>query len=387
MSSLAARLCPTPFWDLARGDSDWLIAGGRTYILGEELAGEAGSENIPQLCLFDKRYALEESESLDFLEERYLCQHSRLIRRLAKRGKRKQKGFEMGEAAYWQHLAMLASDELARRYTAGKRTGKKEEAPELQAGAVDSLLAGSMPVSSAKLKRPYALFDGRCIEFVRSSQERAAACPTRLRCSGGWHIPSDAPASREHLERRLKTSIARRIKQGLEEILLLPPPKKYNGKCGGRHLIGVGKTSEDGAHLKMKLEQFIIRAQDKYYAFPAVELDLELHLTQEGIATPATATVLSTYLHPFVYSSGRICHGPSQRFGRLGIEFSRVYKQTEHDALAYAVATLFDEAAKVLHLGYQDGVNPVHRLTAEQFRQLRCSEDEAMRSGWKIYRQ
>ncbi len=386
MSSLAARLSPTPFWDLARDKSDWLIAGGRTYILGEELRGEAGSENIPQLCLSGKRYALEESESLDFLEERYLCQHSRHIKRLAKRGKRKPGATKMDGAAYWQHLAMLASDELARRYTAGKRTRVKPKAPELQADALAALLAGSMPASSARLKRPYALFDGRCIEFVRSSREKAAVRPTWLRCRGGWHIPSDAPPSRERLERRLKTSIARRITQGLEGILFSSAPE-YKIKCNGRQLIQVGKTSEDGAHLKMGLEPFIIMAQGSCYAFPAAELCLELHRTKGGIATPATATVLSNYLHPFVYLSGRICHGPLNRFERLGIEFSRVYKQTEHDALAYAVATLFDEAAKVLHLGYQDGVNPVHRLTAEQFRQLRCSEDEAMRSGWKIYRQ
>ncbi len=386
MSSLAARLAPTPFWDLARNNSNWLIAGGRTYLIGEQLTEETEPENTPQLCLSGRRYALEESESLDFLEERYLCQHSKLIRRLAKRGKRKPGATKMDGAAYWQHLAMLAGEEITRRYSAARRTKKRQEAPELQADAVESLLAGTTPASSARLKRPYALFDGRCIEFVRSSREKAAVRPTWLRCKGGWHVPSDAPVSRERLEKRLKTSIARRITQGLEGILFSSAPE-HKRNCNGRQLIQVGKTSEDGAHLKMGLEPFIIKAQGSCYAFPAAELGIELHRIKGGIATPATATVLSNYLHPFVYLSGRICHGPSQRFERLGIEFSRVYKQTEHDALAYAVATLFDEAAKVLHLGYQEGVNPVHRLTSEQFRQLRCSEEEAMRSGWNIYRQ
>ena len=387
MSSLTAKLAPTPFWDLTRDGNTWLIAKGRTYLIGEELTGQYDSKTIPQLCLSGKMYALEESESLNFLEERYIHQHSHIFEELSTKKKRGNAKSE--EKAYWQHLAMLASDELTRRYSAEQRR-ETQEAPEPLGSATERLLAGYAPVSTRTLKRPYTILEERCIEFKRTSKENATAQDTWLRCKGGWHIPVHSQHTKESLEKGLKKAIAKHLQQGLDEILdeqQLGTRTDAARDAKPDQLIDVGTISERRVSFRMALEPFIIRKRGRYYAFPAVELGLELYRKKRGITLPATAKVLSQYLHPFVFPNRTICHGSSQRFERLGIEFSRVYKTTEHDELAHAVATLFDEAAKVLHLGYWKGVKPVHKLMTRKFQHVQCSEEEAEKSGWKIYRQ
>lgn len=398
MRSLTARLAPTPFWDLTRDRHQWLIFRDRTYLISNPLAEEAGAtpRDLPQLCISGKIYALEECESIGFLEARYLSQHSKLLEELIKNGQENRTHSEKEGSTYWQHLAMLANEELIRKYSAGqRRTTNKNEAPVLQDNAVDCLLENYVIESGRRLRRSYALWDSECIEFKRTTKAEALTKDTWLSHKGQWYSISGS-SEKASLEKRLKGSIAKTVKRMLDEgiswkqdkdALSSKRPGQVKRKKQAKQQIKVSRISENSVHFRKILEPFIIKHGENYYAFPEIKLDLEVRLTKKGISIPGAARVTSRYRHPFVNSSREICHGKDKRFSRLGIKFSRTYQAKEHDAIAFTIATLLDEAAKVLHLGYQKDVRPFHKLTQADFRKELCSKEEAEASGWKIYRQ
>ncbi len=371
MNTLEARLAPTPFWDLVRDTNNWLLFRGRAYLIS---FGEC-DDNMPSLVLDGTTCALEECETMNFLEERYIGQQSSLVDMLL--SEEEKRLVQRENERYWHTLASLAGKELVKRYTLQNPEKDKGEDTFIKA-PLDSY----KPASERILKRPHLLLERKCVELKAVRKDEALKEKSWLTYKGKWYCASEYPEA-SALEDKLKRTIGRELRRTI---------KRHLEECQGEaeytacH-VTVNNLSKECVTFIYSIDPYILRKRGKYYHFPKTELSLDVRRKGNSIVIPGPAEVTLPYLHPLVYADGSICYNTHKRFHRQGIYFTQSYNCTKIETIGRMIAALLDEAAKTLHLGYLKDVNPVVRLSDQLFERFRCSEQEAEDSEWIIYRQ
>ena len=245
----------------------------------------------------------------------------------------------------WPGLANLVAEELRARYSSAARPTVKSARKRA-------------PVSQRSQMPQPLLIAGSVIRMERTTEEDARSSVSWLH-RGPWYVPGKA-LDFSSLEKKLRES-------------------SHNASIPLDSWVSLAEGGHD-ATIGWKIEPFIMKKRGKHYLFPEVELLLDITRTRDAYVISAPARVRLPYRHPFVFPSGTLCYGPPERFHRQGIHFS---ERVPEDAAPRVAAALLDEAAKALRMGYLSGVNPVRRFSG--FRPM--NEEEAMASGWRVYRQ
>ncbi|RME15066.1 MAG: hypothetical protein D6797_07465 [Bdellovibrio sp.] len=158
--------------------------------------------------------------------------------------------------------------------------------------------------------------------------------------------------------------------------------------------IGFRKTGFDTYEVYIKLNPFIIKKNNEYYAFrKQIRIGTTLAANGSTLRITAPARVLTPpYHHPFVRDDNSICYlvnTKKDRWSELGISFEAqdFSDKKNRKRLAKQVALTLNEGAEALTRRYRQGTIPVKDLTPENFPEeyLPGGRSEAESLGLKIY--